>query len=107
MKLNAYLPPKVLTDFLFNYDIDDVAYVINDDVFTLTKPKIESSSNSEIFYIGNNGIFNVVMKQFDEIEFSSNNNVTFFNSKLGTKLIIYFHDVSSFENKLRETGYID
>ena len=32
MKLNAYLPPKVLTDFLFNYDIDDVAYENNDDL---------------------------------------------------------------------------
>ena len=107
MKLNAYLSPKVLSDFLFYYDIKDVGYVINDDIFSLGKVKMEASTNAITFYLGNfNSIFTIDMKQMNEIEFS-HNAVTFFSSKSKATLIIYIDDVSSFENKLRETGYID
>ena len=51
MKLNAYLPPKVLTDFLYYYDINDVAYVMNDDIFNLGKVKMEESVNAITFYL--------------------------------------------------------
>lgn len=110
MKLNTYLPPKILSDFLYYYDIKWVAYTVDtnsstNDILTLDKPKIEGENNILAILNGNN-IFTINMKRFDQVEFTSER-IVFFNDNITLIIEMKHGDGTSLENKLRETGYIN